>query len=468
MPDRTPHRTTPQAGGRAPGATLDAVTDFALGLRYDQLPPAVVAKLKWLLLDGVAAMAMGGRRDEGRRLVDLAAAGGADGGPCTVVGSAHAASFTEAALLNTALAQIQDCNDVRRIARRDGGSNHPGRCVVPVAVTVGEHARLSGRELVEVLAVGYEVVSRVDTQILKHEHSSATGAMVGRALGMGRAELRRAVALAHISFPARLQFAPLEDDYLVNGLIASAAVDAARLSRVGTGVPASRYKAALGTPFPEASASADAYAVASVSIKPYPCCRALHGAIDLALEVRDEDGVRAEDVERIEVRVGNKRDQVFPPVPPDAPYKACQFSVPYVVACALLDGGVGEASFERARIAAPDVQAMQAKVEVVRDERLAYNPVGIAAFMRPTVVRVTTTDGRTIERSTTSPRGSRFNPMSETELARKFVAWAGPSLGTRQADRTIRAVMELEDLDDVSTLIAGLRGHADEPVAVGG
>ena len=136
-----------------------------------------------------------------------------------------------------------------------------------------------------------------------------------------------------------------------------------------------------------------------------------------------------------------------------------------MVACAFLDGRVDEASFGRARIASPDVHAFQQRVRVVRDERLRYNPVGLVARMRPTVIQVRTTDGRTLERSTMSPKGSPFNPLSEDELRRKFHAWAGPSLGPEASGHVLETVSQLEAVPDVAGLVAHLQGPAAAPEA---
>ena len=76
--------------------------------------------------------------------------------------------------------------------------------------------------------------------------------------------------------------------------------------------------------------------------RPYPCCRSTHCTIDGTLSLRRQ-GLRAEDVESIEVRtylVGNKQCGMSdgsrnPKKPVDA-----KFSTPFTVAAALLYGEV--------------------------------------------------------------------------------------------------------------------------------
>ena len=56
---------------------------------------------------------------------------------------------------------------------------------------------------------------------------------------------------------------------------------------------------------------------------------------------------------------------------PGTSYQQCQMSIPYTVACALLDGGVGENSFTPERIASHDVRARHSLRGTVPPKALA-------------------------------------------------------------------------------------------------
>jgi 2-methylcitrate dehydratase PrpD len=434
----------------------DTIIAFTRGMRYDALPEAVVAQTKRLLLDGISWMVMGARRAEARTLLNAVAGASSGGGMQTVVGTDRKAPADEAVFLNSCFAQVHDCNDVRRLARRDGGSNHPGRGVVPAALTIAEEHGLSGRELIELLVVGYEIASRVDGRLPNHEYSLAIAAMAARASGMENGAFRRAVLLAHSTFPLRGGWAePTDFDFLINGLTARAAYQAFRLAAVELSYSGSTPALRMATPLPtEPPRDPAGYAIMMVSIKPYPCCRSLHGAIDLALEIRGETGLEMEQIEAVEVRVGNSQKQLFLSAPPDAHYKRCQFSIPYVTACAFLDGVVDEHSFAAARIAAPDVAKLQRRIRVVKDEQLAYNPEGLASMMRPTALAVETKDGRSLRRNSISPLGSVLNPLSDPALREKFERWTGPAFPPDRKAAIIATVDALEDLPGVATLMA--------------
>ena len=93
------------------------------------------------------------------------------------------------------------------------------------------------------------------------------------------------------------------------------------------------------------------YEFTELSYKPYPCCRFNHTAIDAALALRASAGVSAERVRRI--RVGVNRQAYEAVATPVDVRKAprtivhAQFSLPFTVAAALVDGRVELGSLHR-------------------------------------------------------------------------------------------------------------------------
>lgn len=418
------------------------------------LPPPVVAQAKRLLLDGISWMVMGARKDEAKPM--LAQHLEAEGpGTCTVIGAGRTLGFLDALFANTALAQVHDCNDGRRLARRDGGSNHPGRCVIPAALTLGERHRLSGRALLDLVVMGYEIASRVQVRRPDMEYSLTVAALLSKVRGYDTATACRAAALAALTFPAREHGLDDTDfDFLVQGFIARAAATAALEAGSARSLPTVLDDVKLASPFPSGgSDGANRYEILNVYIKPYPCCRALHGSIDLALEMRAIADFSVSDIASIAIRTGNRKQYLFEATDATATYKRCQFSIPYVTACALLDGDVNEASFTRERIAARDVADLQGKIRCAYDAALEFNPAGFASHFRPSAMTITMTDGRSYSRETAAPRGSTVNPLSEPQLRAKFEKWMGPEVSQASKDLIASHVHDLESMEDVTELV---------------
>lgn len=84
------------------------------------------------------------------------------------------------------------------------------------------------------------------------------------------------------------------------------------------------------------------------------------------------------------------------------------------------------------------LDALFVKIRCVHDGTLKFNPSGFASHFRPTVLTVTTKQGRRYSRSTMVPRGSPINPLTERELLAKFQACGAEPV--RIAERTSRGI----------------------------
>ncbi|MGO4147612.1 hypothetical protein AB4Y77_21270 [Paenarthrobacter sp. YAF11_1] len=145
----------------------------------------------------------------------------------------------------------------------------------------------------------------------------------------------------------------------------------------------------------------------ATSIKFYPCCRYMHGNIDLLSDIRRENpDLKIEDIKTIETAV-LRAGATLVSEPPERKYVIqtpvdAQFSMPFGAAVALATGEATVAQFDNAPAVARQLESWLRKVVCYFSEDLE------AAF--PAVwqaeVRVRLKDGTTIERSEASFRGS--------------------------------------------------------------
>ena len=114
------------------------------------------------------------------------------------------------------------------------------------------------------------------------------------------------------------------------------------------------------------------YEFTELSYKPYPCCRFNHTAIDAALALRASAGVSAERVRRIRVGVNRQAyEAVATPIDvrkAPATIVHAQFSLPFTVAAALIDGRVELGHFTERAIRRDDILALAQRVDVFVDE----------------------------------------------------------------------------------------------------
>lgn len=122
------------------------------------------------------------------------------------------------------------------------------------------------------------------------------------------------------------------------------------------------------------------YRALGTAIKPYPCCRFEHGAIDLALEVA-ASGIQPESIACVEVRIYRTNVLTYHKTPKNA--VDAQFNVPFAVALALVKRAVRLADFTEQGIKDAAVLAMAQRIEVVEDtEFTARYPQDYLAELR--------------------------------------------------------------------------------------
>jgi 2-methylcitrate dehydratase PrpD len=186
-----------------------------------------------------------------------------------------------------------------------------------------------------------------------------------------------------------------------------------------------------------------------IMVKSYAAMGGLHGAIDAARQLRSS--VAPEDISKIDITVGETvyKHGWWLPRRPLTPIGA-QMNIGYATAAALLDGNVLPEQFTAARLDSDDIWSLIEATSVHLDESLAH--ADITEKFR-TDVAVTTHDGVVHRASVVVPHGAPTDPVTNEELVAKFHALADRVTSTSRADAIERAVLGLDDLDDVDYLI---------------
>lgn len=364
----------------------EKLAGFTAQLIAEGCDDLAVSRAKTYALDTLAVTLGGAVAESSKRAVTGLTRFGS-GGPSVVFGSGLRLSCGEAALANGTLAHALELDDDHRT-----GVLHPGAAVVPAAFAVAEASGASGREFLLGLIAGYEVACRLGEvfrgSLFRHGfHPTALCGALGAAAA-GAVVLRLDAASAtHALGIAGTQAAGLVEwradgswiKRLHPGRAAQSGVIAALLAADGFTGPATILEGAGGffAAFGH-DQDLDREAVTrdlgvdlrgmGTAIKPYPCCRFAHGAIDLALEAQGAVA-SVQDIAEIEVRLYRTDVLTYHPVPINA--VDAQFNVPYHVACCLLQGSLGLKDFTETAIQRPEILALAAKVRVIEDDSLS-------------------------------------------------------------------------------------------------
>lgn len=458
-------------------STRDLAADlaaFVAGLSYTDLGDAVVDATKANILDTLVCAVAGSTApavSEVRALVEEWA--GSEQADAWVFGGRYPAHH--AAWLNSAISHARDYDDTH-----DAAILHAGISCVPAAIAAAQMAGgVDGKNLITAVAAGLEVITRLGTAIevdiveSGFIYSSLLGyfgatAAAGRALGLNELQMWDAFGIVYSSVAGNHQVT--RDASLMKrlqpGLAAQAAVVAVQLAARGVKGAREVFEGADGFNRIYLNDRVDVdiareglgsrFELLNLSYKPYPCCRDTHSAIDATLETRGATRRSTADIARIRVGVTGPGYQMV--CVPEAVRLApttiveAQFSIPYTVAAAWIDGSVGMRHFTQEGITRRDVLELALKVAPYVDDEIHAE---WHRFVTPARVIVEFTDGTSVESRIDYAKGHPKNPMTDDERlakARDCVTFAARPLIEGAADQLREVVARLDTLGNSSAL----------------
>jgi len=449
------------------------LAEFCAAIAWSNLPAMVRARTQELVLDFVGVALRGSRAQSSAPVQTVAQRFGPERG-ASLIGRDAFASAPWAGLANAASAHALELDDVT--AR---SSLHPGVVVIPTALAVGEELHRSPTRVLEAIVAGYEVIIRVgdalnaESAYRRGFHPTGVAGAFGAAIAAGRlldldvAGLIRALGIAGTMASGSLEY--LSDGSwtkrLNPGWAAHSGIVAAHLASEGFIAPATALDGPHGLlrgytdePRPELLTRdlGRSFAIMSVSIKPYACCRYNHGLIDGVLQLQRAHGIRPQDVERIRLGVlsGGALLVAEPIDEKRAPRNVvdAQFSAPFAAAVALARGSAGLNDYTQANVDDPLIRGLMSRTDCHRGADLD------AAYPDhwPATVEMRLRDGRELSVRIPDPTGDPANPVGSRELRDKFQELAGAVIGHEAALELAGRCLEFEaelDLDRFTALL---------------
>jgi 2-methylcitrate dehydratase PrpD len=461
-----------------PTTARDLVVDFsrfAATIDAARLDAKVVKAVKTNILDTLSCALAG---SSAKAIAEVAGLvrdwGGATQADVFVLGGKFPAHH--AAWVNGGMAHARDYDDTH-----DAAILHAGVTAVPAAIAAGQlHGSLSGADLIAAVAAGLEVTCRlgvaiqVDITESGFIYTSLLGyfgatAAAGRALGLTPEEMLNAFGIVYSSVAGNHQVT--RDASLMKrlqpGLAAQAAVVAVQLAKRGIRGAQHVFDGADGFFRVYLRNRVDGevarkdlgrrFELLNLSYKPYPCCRDTHTSIDAVLQLRAQAPRPASEIESIRVGVtGPGYQMVCVPEPVRLAPKTiveAQFSIPYTVAAAWIDGPLGMKHFSDEGLQRSDILSLAARVQPYVDEEIDRE---WRRFIPPARVSVRFRDGQTVETRVNYPKGHPQNMMTEAEFAAKTADCANYVARPLPADtpqRLIATVDKLDALTDIAELV---------------
>ena len=213
-----------------------------------------------------------------------------------------------------------------------------------------------------------------------------------------------------------------------------------------TGIPALFDTGGLGPRLTESLGNE--YLILDLYFKPYACCRWAQPAIEGALSAAHQIGATATGVAKVRVHTFEAATHLRSVSPRTT--EEAQFSLPWPIACALIDGVVGPEQMAEDNLSDPARRELAARVEVVVDAELEKAfPERALAW-----VEIETTEGRRVRSKISAAPGDAGIPFRERGLTEKFKNLTDPVLGSDYAKKLASAIERLPDSPNVNDITA--------------
>ena len=447
------------------------VADWASRVGFDDLPADVVATTRLRILD-VIGLALAGLATPLGRSVRRATRVMSPEGPSRVWGSGDYVAVGAAAFANAAFAQALEYDDTH-----NESIVHMSSPAVAMALALAETRSVSGRDLILAVALANEVACRVGSVVPGQFHRRGfhpTGLFApfgiaigaGRLLGLTYQEMTWAAGTVGSLAAGLLEcwVDGTQTKFLHSGFAAQNGIHAAMLAQAGATGPPRVLEGRFGL---FASHLQDPSVVKSfgrvaddlgtrwdsrdASFKPFPAAHVLHPYIDLVLRLREQHGIRPEDVESIDCPVAEfnvsivcepVEEKVAPAT--EAHGRVC---LQFTLAEALVRGELGRSAYSEDARHDPEILALARRVTYHVDP--GFPPPG----QFKGAVRMALKDGRVFEVVEEFNRGSLQNPMTVDQLRAKFHDNAGGVLPADQRTRLVDAIARTEELPDAKALV---------------
>jgi aconitate decarboxylase len=464
-------------------ARTKSLATWVSGLRARDIPPAVLERAKYLLLDGIGCAFVGAQLPWSRVAVEATLEFEGHGSE-PIIGWGRTAGAPAAALLNGTFIQGFELDDFHPTA-----PVHMASLLVPslLAAAGAADTPVTGTDLLTATVVGSEVAPRIGLalhgagMLTRGWHSGpvfgapAVAAAVANLLRLDPEQVEHAIALGATQASGLMaaQFGAMSKR-MHHGFAARNGLYGALLARRGyTGIedvfdlPWGGYLSVFGEGHdPDVnqltSELGERWETERIVLKPYAAQGGLHAAIDIILGLCKDHGLQADDIQSIEVDLSEPiYHHSWWTAERPLPSIGAQMHIGYAAAVAILDGQVLAQQFSPSRLDADDVWDLL--VRVTANHRAEFDTAGPIGRGQ-TEVRVDLRTGGRLSGSQFAAR-SALQPMASDEIVGKFRALTSGIVDPERQGAIVRSMATLDasvDLNELRSLLADPVGSVFE------
>jgi 2-methylcitrate dehydratase len=456
------------------------ISEFAIKLKYEDLPKEVVNEVKRYLYDSIGCAYGGYHTKDVKILHDIYTEMGGKK-EATVIGFGDKLPAVNATLVNSLMIRALDFNDI--YWKED--PSHPSD-IIPAALSVGEMVGASMKEVITAIVLAYEFEQRLclfaspGVRERKWHHATLTQfvspIVAGKMLGLNEDQMVNAIGISGshnhtIGCPTAGKLTMMKNT--VDPMAVQAGVFAAMMAKKGyTGTEAvfegkeGFMDTFLGWNAKEQKVEpvsmkgrdgvsdwkwnidkligglGDSYKIMECSMKAFPTEALTHTHLSATLKVITKNNITYDKIETVTLTtLAQAYDILFDPhkYRPES-RETADHSLPYCIAVALVDHKITTQSFSDKKLKDPRIWEVIDKIKGEPSQEFEK----MFPAKQPSKVVVRTKDGREFSEYLEYPKGDPREPMTMEDLDNKFEGLVGKLLAKGRRKEIKEAIFNAE------------------------
>jgi 2-methylcitrate dehydratase len=436
------------------------ISEFAVNLKFDDLPEKVVHEVKRYLYDSVGCAYGGYHTKDVNILRDIyLGMGGKE--EATLIGFGDKIPTVNATLVNSLLIRALDFNDI--YWKED--PSHPSD-IIPAALAVGEMVDASMKEVIVAIVLAYEFEQRLcefgkpGVRERKWHHATLTQfvspIVAGKLLGLSVDQMVHAIGIngSHnhtIGCPTAGQLTMMKNT--VDPMAVQSGVFAALMAQKGysgTELVFEGKEGFMDVYGPDwdmdklLGGLGENFKILECGMKAFPTEALTHTHLSTTLKVVKSNNITYDQIEQVTLTtIARACDILFDPhkYRPES-RETADHSLPYCVACCLVDHGISTQSFSDEKLKDERIWQVIDKIKGVASEEFEK----MFPAKQPSKVVIKTKDGKEFSEYLEYPKGDPREPMTTDDLQSKFNGLSAELLSSERQEEIQKMIFDCENM----------------------
>ena len=459
------------------GSYIEKISENVLEASFSNFDQALLENAKKRIIDLTGCLICGAYAPGNLALVNLVKSWGGNKESTILIHGGKVPAHN-AAMLNSIMARSFDYEAVGAYVEGVELASHISGTTVMTALTLGEARDIDGKELITALLIGDDIACRLLASsgfgfTLGWDGNGTVNAfgataIAGRLLGLTKKQMQNAFGIVLNQLGGSFQ--NIWDGTLCfklpQGLSARNGIVSAELSKSGWNGPKDALFSKFGYfhLFTEGCNNPDILIkdlgkkyYTEGTLKPYPCCRANHAAIDCAIDIVNKHNLcfknlqEADQVDEIILTVPSRVRNMFVGQPfeiRDILQADAAFNIRYCVANVLVRGSISLQHFQEEEIKDPLVKKIADKIAVKEFEDFEQKKISAS-------LKIIMGNDEALYAEVDVPRGNPVHkPLSKEEIKDKFFSNVefSRTISRKKAEEIINLIENLEKVDHIIKL----------------